>query len=181
MALNDTDVTDAALAILDEYGLADLTMRRLADSLGVRAGALYWHVSNKQTLLAGLVTVILDGLEEPAGPWRAGLAGWADALRSRLLAHRDSADLVATMRAIGMAATDLADGIGVLVVRPGFVRSAMTAGRSMPLAVDPRRVGRAVAEADERGRELVRVPAVFGPVMTVFRLMPQALARRMPW
>lgn len=73
------------------------------------------------------------------------------------------------------------DGIGVLVVRPGFVRSAMTAGRSMPLAVDPRRVGRAVAEADERGRELVRVPAVFGPVMTVFRLMPQALARRMPW
>ena len=120
MALNDTDVTDAALAILDEYGLADLTMRRLADSLGVRAGALYWHVSNKQTLLAGLVTVILDGLEEPAGPWRAGLAGWADALRSRLLAHRDSADLVATMRAIGMAATDLADGPAACLTGAGL-------------------------------------------------------------
>lgn len=120
MALNDTDVIDAALAILDEYGLADLTMRRLADSLGVRAGALYWHVSNKQTLLAGLVTVILDGLEEPAGPWRAGLAGWADALRSRLLAHRDSADLVATMRAIGMAATDLADGPAACLTGAGL-------------------------------------------------------------
>ena len=73
------------------------------------------------------------------------------------------------------------DGIGVLVVRPGFVRSAMTAGRRAPLAVDPARVGRAVAEADGAGRGLVRVPAVFGPIMAVFRMMPPVLARRMPW
>ena len=73
------------------------------------------------------------------------------------------------------------DGIGVLLVRPGFVRSAMTAGRRVALAVDPEQVGRAVAEADEAGRELVRVPAVFGPLMAVFTVMPSALARRLPW
>ena len=115
MALNKKDVIGAALAILDEYGLADLTMRRLADSLDVKAGALYWHIANKQSLLAELVTTILDGRAAPAGPWRESLAVWAGDLRTRLLAHRDSADLLATMRAIGLAATDLADGpTGVL-------------------------------------------------------------------
>lgn len=73
------------------------------------------------------------------------------------------------------------EGIGVLVVRPGFVRSAMTAGRRAPLAVDPPQVGQAVAAADGLGRELVRVPAVFGPLLAVFKAMPPALARRLPW
>lgn len=52
MQLRRGDVLDGAMAILDEFGLADLTMRRLATSLGVQPGALYWHFPNKQTLLA---------------------------------------------------------------------------------------------------------------------------------
>ena len=120
MALTEKDVIDAALSILDEYGLADLPMRRLAGTLDVKAGALYWHVANKQTLLARLVATILDGLEVPAGPWRQSLAAWADELRARLLAHRDSADLLASMRAINMAATDLAEGPAAALIAAGF-------------------------------------------------------------
>src|SRR5699024_7723468 len=43
MQLRRHDVLSGAIAILDEYGLGDLTMRRLGAALGVQAGALYWH------------------------------------------------------------------------------------------------------------------------------------------
>ena len=72
MQLRRADVLDGALAILDEYGLADLTMRRLASSLGVQPGALYWHFPNKQTLLGALADRILAPLDSQvlsAVPW----------------------------------------------------------------------------------------------------------------
>ena len=62
MQLRRGDVLDGAMAILDEFGLADLTMRRLATSLGVQPGALYWHFPNKQTLLGAVVDKILEDL-----------------------------------------------------------------------------------------------------------------------
>ncbi|SER47541.1 regulatory protein, tetR family [Propionibacterium cyclohexanicum] len=120
MALSKQDVVDAALGILDEYGLADLTMRRLADNLQVQASALYWHVANKQTLLAELVRAILADLPHPNGPWRPGLAQWSEQLRERLLGHRDSAELVSSMRAIALAATDVEDAPAALLRREGM-------------------------------------------------------------
>ena len=56
MALTKRAVVEAAGAILDEFGLADLSMRRVADVLGVQPGALYYHVPNKQSLLCLLYT-----------------------------------------------------------------------------------------------------------------------------
>ncbi|NEM90951.1 TetR family transcriptional regulator [Galbitalea soli] len=61
------DVVTAALRILDDIGLADLSMRRLAASLGVQASALYWHFPNKQSLLASVSDRILDRAR-PIGP-----------------------------------------------------------------------------------------------------------------
>ena len=49
-----SDVIDRAIAVLDEYGLESLTMRRLAAELGVQPSALYHHVPNKQSLLAAI-------------------------------------------------------------------------------------------------------------------------------
>ena len=66
MALSREAIVDAGLAILDEYGLGDLSMRRVADALGVQAGALYYHVPNKQSLLAAIADEILRAtLVEP--------------------------------------------------------------------------------------------------------------------
>ena len=48
------DVIAAALGILDQHGLGDLTMRRLGATLDVQPSALYWHFVNKQTLLASI-------------------------------------------------------------------------------------------------------------------------------
>ena len=123
MALTKTDVLDAALAILDAYGLADLTMRRLGGALGVRAGALYHHVPNKQTLLAGVADRILGPVRIPEGPWRPALEAWACGLRGALLDHRDAADLVSTARAMGLAESDAVAGPAARLVAAGLAGS----------------------------------------------------------
>ncbi|SDL32211.1 TetR family transcriptional regulator [Tessaracoccus oleiagri] len=101
MALTKTAIVEAAQGILEEYGLADLSMRRVADSLGVQAGALYYHVPNKQTLLAEIADRILADLREVAT-----LPEWAADLRRVLLGHRDGAELVVTTRAMGLGTVD---------------------------------------------------------------------------
>lgn len=108
MALTSERITMAALAILDDYGLADLTMRRLAESLDVKAGALYWHFPNKQALLAGLADQLLADLEPPTpdAGLEEWLAAWAHRLRRQLLAHRDAAELVASVRAMDLGQRD---------------------------------------------------------------------------
>ncbi|WP_068273804.1 TetR family transcriptional regulator [Aldersonia kunmingensis] len=96
MQLHRTHVLDGAIAILDEYGLADLTMRRLASSLSVQPGALYWHFPNKQTLLGAVADRILEPLDAPVvgQGWDEQIAELAHRLRDALLSHRDGAELV---------------------------------------------------------------------------------------
>ncbi|QGF22766.1 TetR/AcrR family transcriptional regulator C-terminal domain-containing protein [Raineyella fluvialis] len=104
MALSRADVLAKALEILDTYGLADLTMRRLATALAVQPGALYWHYANKQELLAAVTDSILAEVPDP-GPdaaWNDALPTWALSLRSVLLAHRDGAELTSSAVALSL-------------------------------------------------------------------------------
>jgi AcrR family transcriptional regulator len=80
----------AALAIADEQGLAAVSMRSVADRVGVSAMALYPHVHSKEALLDGLVDVLLAELPPalaglPDDPWTR-LTALGHALRA--LAHR---------------------------------------------------------------------------------------------
>lgn len=73
------------------------------------------------------------------------------------------------------------DGVRVVVVRPGFVHSAMTAGlKSAPLAVEPGDVADAVVRALRTGQEAVWVPARIRWVMAVLRHLPAPVFRRLP-
>ena len=54
MALTREAIVLTAAELVDQYGLGDLSMRRLATELGVAPGALYWHLTNKQELLGHL-------------------------------------------------------------------------------------------------------------------------------
>ncbi|GLW12752.1 TetR family transcriptional regulator [Microtetraspora sp. NBRC 13810] len=96
-----------ALRLLDEVGLAGLTVRRLAAELGVRSPALYWHIRTKQELLDGMAEAIV--LEAGMGPphdgesWQEWLARRARAYRGAVLAHRDGAQLVAAARRLSPA------------------------------------------------------------------------------
>ena len=96
--LDQTQVVRAALELLDKVGLDDLTMRRLAEHLGVKAASLYRHVHSKDELLALLGDEISAEipLPRPAGSWRDQLTESAWNVRRGLLAHRDAARVLAS-------------------------------------------------------------------------------------
>src|SRR5262245_16297021 len=71
-------------------------------------------------------------------------------------------------------------GVGVMVVRPGFVHSAMTAGKeAAPLATTPDAVAEAVTAGLAAGRHTVWVPSTFRFVMAAFRHLPRPVWRRL--
>ncbi|WP_460490576.1 TetR family transcriptional regulator, partial [Corynebacterium nasicanis] len=93
MQLTRDSIIAAAVTILDTYGLADMSMRRVATSLGVAPGALYWHIANKQQLITAIAEEILSPvLSDPAPGGAAEVAG---ALRTAMLSRRDGAEVVA--------------------------------------------------------------------------------------
>ncbi len=72
-------------------------------------------------------------------------------------------------------------GVGVLVVRPGFVRSKMTEGlEDAPLAVTPEDVADAVVTAVKGRKELIWVPAPMRVVMSGLRHVPRPIFRKLP-
>ena len=105
-AYTRADVVDTALRLLDQYGLADLSMRRLAAELDVQPSALYWHVPNKQTLLALVSDQILDRAApvEDSLDWKAAALAEATSIKDALLAYRDGAEVVSSTLALGLGA-----------------------------------------------------------------------------
>lgn len=124
MQLHRNDVLDGAVAILDEYGLADLTMRRLAGSLNVQPGALYWHFPNKQALLGAVADRILARLDSPvvATEWDAQLIELAHRLRDALLSHRDGAELVSATYASRLTTSQAREKFVAATIRAGLTR-----------------------------------------------------------
>lgn len=101
--LDQAQVVRAALVLLDEVGLDNLTMRRLAERLGVKAASLYRHVRNKNELLVLLGDEISGEIPpvRPSGTWRNQLTEMAWNARRGLLAHRDAARLLAVTPPFG--------------------------------------------------------------------------------
>ena len=73
-------MVERALALGDAEGLEELTIRRLAQELGVTPMALYWHFRNKEELLAGLAEQVWSEIDTDIDP----TAGWAQQLRGLL-------------------------------------------------------------------------------------------------
>jgi decaprenylphospho-beta-D-erythro-pentofuranosid-2-ulose 2-reductase len=72
-------------------------------------------------------------------------------------------------------------GASVLVVRPGFVKGRMTAGRQpSPLSSTPDQVAVATVAALAKGRRLIWVPPALRLVFAVFRHLPSSVWRRLP-
>jgi AcrR family transcriptional regulator len=127
------DVARTALRLLDDVGLPDLTMRRLAAALDVQPSALYHHFPNKQALLAELADRIVAG--RPAvscsGGWATDVRASASALRDSLLAYRDGAEVVSSTLSMGLGADAALDRLAVAMAGGGFdeatTRQAATA------------------------------------------------------
>jgi len=98
--------------------------------------------------------------------------------RSNYLYGSSKAGLDAFAQGLGDALAD--SGVGVLVVRPGFVHTKMTSGLDpAPLATTPEAVADAIVTGLARGSHTVWVPGPLRWVMSALRHLPRPLFRRL--
>ncbi|MFJ2742951.1 TetR/AcrR family transcriptional regulator C-terminal domain-containing protein [Streptomyces sp. NPDC087440] len=103
MAISRAAVVDAALEVLEQQGLDMVTMRSVADRLGVQHNSVRWHVDNKRRLLVLMSDAVLADLDVAALPlpWEDRVRALARWCRGAILARRDAARLLA-----GLATTE---------------------------------------------------------------------------
>jgi AcrR family transcriptional regulator len=82
-------VIRTAVAVADEKGVAALTMRAIAEPLGVEAMSLYHHVAGREDILDGMVDAVFGEIDLPprAADWKSALRHRADSARAVLLRH----------------------------------------------------------------------------------------------
>jgi AcrR family transcriptional regulator len=78
-------VLETAIALADRHGIEWLSMRKLADELGVAAMSLYHHIPNKDELLDAMIDVVFSEIEPPATD-----AEWKTAMRNRAVSTREA-------------------------------------------------------------------------------------------
>ncbi|MRK02574.1 TetR family transcriptional regulator [Aeromicrobium sp. S22] len=123
MRYHRTDIVERAVGILDAYGLADLSMRRIASELGLQPSALYHHFGSKQELLAAVADELLDRGARPDVPevsWDERVLALSHELRDAMLAYRDGAELVATAHAYGLGVRSPVERLATALEGAGF-------------------------------------------------------------
>jgi AcrR family transcriptional regulator len=88
--LSRATVAEHALKLADTEGLDSVTIRRLAQELGVTPMALYWHFKNKDELLLGITDHVMAGVKatrDPADPWLPQLRAMIEALVTVMRGH----------------------------------------------------------------------------------------------
>jgi decaprenylphospho-beta-D-erythro-pentofuranosid-2-ulose 2-reductase len=140
---------------------------RVLSTNAVGAGSLLLHAAKELKDRGGGTLVVLSSVAgEVVRP-------------ANLVYGASKAALDALARGTGDALRG--DGVRVLVVRPGFVRTRMTSGlRATPFAIDAAAVGRAVARGLERGKTVIWAPAALRWMLLVLKVMPRTVIRRLP-
>ena len=81
----------------------------------------------------------------------------------------------------GLSDAMVGSGVSVMIVRPGFVRTRMTAGmRPVPLSTTAEAVAAATVAALDSGRGIIWVPGPLRIVMAILRHLPRSVVRRLP-
>ena len=122
--LSKERVLRAAVALADERGAAELTMRKLAKELGVEAMSLYNHVANKDEILAGILDLVASEFELPseAGDWKTAMRRHAISSRDALLRHRWATSLWMSAQGGGTARLRNGDWMLRTLREAGFSR-----------------------------------------------------------
>jgi AcrR family transcriptional regulator len=95
--LSKKAVVDRGLALADSSGLDGLTIRRLAQDLGVTPMALYWHFRSKDELLLALADQVWSEIDinlDRAQPWPRQVRGLLESLIRALRAHPAASQLL---------------------------------------------------------------------------------------
>ncbi len=168
--LGDLDVVLAAAGILGEQERAEADPSHAAEILQVN--------------LVGLVAAVMPAAARLKKQGHGALVVFSSVAglrgrRANFVYGASKAGLDAL--AEGLQASLVGSGARLVLVRPGFVRTKMTAGREdAPFATTPDVVGAAVAKAIRRGKAVVHVPRVVGPVFVALRALPRPIFRRLP-
>jgi len=115
-------VLGTAIALADERGVAELTMRKLATALGVEAMSLYHHIGGKEQLLDELADWVFSRIRTPeiGSPWRDEMRARARSQRETLSAHPWGLTLIESRRAAGTAVLEHHNAVLGCLRRSGF-------------------------------------------------------------
>jgi AcrR family transcriptional regulator len=120
-------VLRAAVDLADKGGVASLSMRKLAQGLGVEAMSLYRHVRNKGDIIDGMVDFVFGEIGLPSSG-----ADWQTAMRQRAVSARDV--LARHSWAIGLMESRRTPGPATLQHHDAVLRCLREAGFSIALA-----------------------------------------------
>ncbi|UUZ91380.1 TetR/AcrR family transcriptional regulator C-terminal domain-containing protein [Paenibacillus sp. P25] len=120
--LDRTRITQTALHLLNEIGLKELSMRKIADELNVKTASLYYHVKDKDQLLGWLADKISEEMDspDPSAPWRAAASAVCGEFRKVLLAYRDAVDIFHSTLAAGFGRLTQIERLYQIFVSAGF-------------------------------------------------------------
>lgn len=109
--LNRHKVLEAALDIVDEHGLEELTMRRLGQRLGVEAPSLYKHVAGKADILDGMIDLVYEEIDFAGaeGDFRDRVRSYAASFRRALMHHPNVVQLLAMRPVTGETTIELVE------------------------------------------------------------------------
>ena len=119
-------IVAAALRIVDEEGVPALSLRRLADDLGVTPMSLYWHVADKAELLELVGQAVLAEIELPgrAGGWKEQLRDVHRAMLTTFLRHRNATDILVGRARFGPSGLAAFERILEILLEAGFTAEA---------------------------------------------------------
>jgi len=122
LRLSKERVLRAAVEVADREGLESLTMRKLADELGVGAMSLYYYVPNKDELITGMVDVVFDEIELPPADveWKIAMRQRARSTREALNRHRWAVGLMESRAMPGPASFRVHDAVLGYLRKAGF-------------------------------------------------------------
>jgi AcrR family transcriptional regulator len=119
--LDRVSLIAASLELVQLQGIEGLSMRPLADRLGVKAASLYWHVRDRRELLELLAASLLEQvpLPDPIRPWHVGALELCEAFRVVVARQRDSARILLEVPD-AVEASSTADRLRRLLVTAGL-------------------------------------------------------------
>jgi len=111
-----------AIAVADAADIGALTMRSLAQELGVKPMSLYHHVANKEEILDGIIDIVFSEIEPPpaAADWRSAMRHRAISARSVLRRHPWAPPLMESRANPGPATLRYHDSVIGTLRRAGF-------------------------------------------------------------
>jgi AcrR family transcriptional regulator len=115
-------VLETAVELADAGGIGSVTIRSLAEKLGVKPMSVYHHVANKEEILGGIVDRVFAEIELPGtgGDWRAEMRRRASSARQVLRRHRWAVGLMESRTTPGPATLRHHDAVLATLRDAGF-------------------------------------------------------------